>query len=167
MASGDSLAKFQPGHNEPPSSLYATRDNRNGHPVLDFDADQTEAAIFSDVLVEHYAGTTGITVYLHVSWSSDTNAAHKTRWEVSLERIGDGQQDVDSDSFAASQGVSQNVVANSGDVDITSIAFTDGAQMDSIAVGELYRIRVQRDHDHADDDATGDAELHAVEIQET
>jgi len=46
-----------------------------------------------------------------------------------------------------------------------NVAFTDGAQMDSVAVGELFRIKVTRDA--ASDDAAGDAELHAVEIKET
>jgi hypothetical protein len=50
-------------------------------------------------------------------------------------------------------------------VDITNVAVTDGANIDSIAVGESFRIRVRRDV--ANDDAAGDAELVAVELRET
>lgn len=167
MASGDTLLVFGPYHNEPPSSSAATLDTRNYHPCLDFDAAATEVAVFSGVMPQVYAGTTGITVYIHAALSSDTNNAHKVRWDAAFERIGDSQQDIDSDGFAAVQSVSMSVPSTSGYLDIVSIAFTDGAQMDSIAVGESFRLKVQRDHDHADDDATGDAELFKVEIRET
>jgi hypothetical protein len=41
--------------------------------------------------------------------------------------------------------------------------------MGSIAVGELFRIKIRRDADDtsATDNAAGDAELNAVEIKET
>lgn len=52
-----------------------------------------------------------------------------------------------------------------GHVDIVNVAFTDGADMDSVAVGESFRMKVTRDA--ASDDATGDAELVKVEIRET
>ncbi len=42
---------------------------------------------------------------------------------------------------------------------------TDGADMDSVAVGELFRLKITRDA--SSDDADNDAELHAVELKET
>ena len=42
---------------------------------------------------------------------------------------------------------------------------TDGADMDSVAAGELFRLKVTRDA--TSDDASGDAELYAVEIRES
>ena len=87
-------------------------------------------------------------------------------WDVAFERVGDAQQDIDSDGFAAVQSVDNTTVpGTSGHVDIVSIAFTDGAQMDSIAVGEYFRMKVTRDA--VSDTATDDAELIAVEIKET
>ncbi len=87
-------------------------------------------------------------------------------WDVAFERIGDQQQDVDSDSFAAVNSVDDTTVpGTSGNVDVVSIAFTDGADMDSVAAGELFRLKITRDA--TNDDATGDAELHAIEIRET
>lgn len=164
MASGDTLITFGPLHNEPPSSDAATFDTRNLHPVLDFDATTNESAVFSAVMPQHYAGTTGVTVYLHYSMSSATT--NTVDWDVAFERIGDQQQDVDSDSFAAVNSVDNTTVpGTSGLVDIVSVAFTDGADMDSVAKGELFRIKVTRDA--SSDDASGDAELHVVEIRET
>ena len=164
MASGDTLLIFTPLHNEPPSSNYATFDTRNAHPVLDLDASTNESAVFSAVMPQAYGGTTGVTVYLHYSMSSATS--NTVDWDVAFERIGDQQQDVDSDSFAAVNSVDDTTVpGTSGLVDVVSVAFTDGADMDSVAAGELFRIKVTRDA--SSDDAAGDAELHAVEIRET
>jgi hypothetical protein len=53
----------------------------------------------------------------------------------------------------------------SGNVDIVNVTFTDGADMDSVAVGEGFRMKITRDA--ASDTATGDAELRFVEIKET
>ena len=163
MASGDSLLIFTPLHNEPPSSSNATLDTRNSHPCLDFDAASPEEAVFSAIMPRHYAGG-GITVYLHYAMSSAE--ANTVDWDAAFERIGDQQLDIDGDSFAAAQSVDNTTVpGTSGLVDIVSVAFTNGAQMDSVAVGELFRLKVTRDA--TNDDAAGDAELLGVELKET
>lgn len=167
MASGDTLAVFHPYGNEPPTSNFATLDLRNNHPVLDFDATTDEEAVFSTVLPRHYGGG-GITVYIHYSMSSAV--ANNVVWQTAFERVGDQQQDVDADGFASFNGSGQVAVpTTSGFVDIASIAHTNGAQIDSIAVGEKFRFKIRRDADSttATDDATGDAELHAIELKET
>lgn len=163
MASGDTLLTLVPQCNEPPASNFATPDTRNEHPVLDFDDTVNESAVFSDVMPRHYGGG-GVTVYLHYAMTSAV--ALTVDWDVAFERIGDQQQDLDSDGFAAVQSVNNTTVpGDSGDVDIVPIPFTDGAQMDSIAVGEGFRLKVTRAADS--DDATGDAELRFIEIKET
>jgi hypothetical protein len=164
MASGDTLLIFTPLHNEPPSTNPATLDTRNQHPVLDFDASTNEDAVFSAVMPRSYAATTGITVYIHYAMSSATSG--DVDWDVAFERIGDQQQDIDSDSFAAANSVDNTTVpGTSGNVDIVNVTFTDGADMDSVAVGEGFRMKITRDA--ASDTATGDAELRFVEIKET
>ncbi len=163
MASGDTLLVFTPLNNEPPAANYATLDTRNSHPVLDFNDAAAENAVFSAIMPRHYAGG-GITVYLHYAMSSAV--ADTIDWDAAFERIGDQQLDIDGDSFAAVQSVDNTTVpGTTGLVDIVSIAFTNGAQMDSIAVGELFRLKITRDA--TNDDASGDAELLAVELKET
>ncbi len=163
MTSGDSLVQFGALHNEPPSSNGATIDLRNQHPVLDFDDTTNESAVFSAIMPQHYGGG-GVTVYLHYAMTSATSG--DIDWDVSFERIGDQQQDINNDGFAAVQSVDNTTVpATSGNVDIVSIAFTDGAQMDGVAVGEMFRLKVTRDA--ASDTATGDAELLKAEVQES
>ena len=163
MASGDTLCRFIPQMGEPPLSNYATIDHRNNHPVLDFDGTTNESTVFSDVMPRNYGGG-GVTVYLHYSMSSATSG--DIDWDVAFERIGDQQQDIDSDSFAAVNSVDNTTVpGTSGNVDIVNVAFTDGADMDSVAVGEGFRLKITRDA--ASDTASGDAELRFVEIKET
>ncbi len=161
MASGDTLLTFHPHDNEPPASDYATLDLRNVHPVLDFDDTTSETAIFSAVMPRSYGGG-GLTVYIHYSAIATSGDVD---WDVAFERIGDQQLDVDADSFAAVNSVDGTVVpGTSGLVDIVNVTFTDGADMDSIAVGELFRISILRD---VADTAVGDIELHGIEIKET
>lgn len=163
MASGDTLCRYTPLHNEPPASNPATLDTRNAHPVLDFDATTNESAVFSDIMPRNYAGG-GVTVYIHYAMSSAT--ANTVDWDAAFERIGDQQQDIDADGFAAVQSVDNTTVpGTSGLVDIVSIAFTDGAQMDSVAVGEGFRLKITRDA--VSDDAAGDAELLFIELKES
>ena len=163
MASGDTLVVFTPGSNEPPASNAATKDSRNSHPVLDFDDTTNEDAVWSYVLPRHYDGG-GLTVYIHYSMTSATTG--DIDWDVAFERVGDQQQDIDSDGFAAANSVDNTTVpGTSGNVDIVNVTFTDGADMDSIAVGEKFRMKITRDA--ASDTATGDAELHVIELKET
>ena len=163
MASGDTLIIFHPYNNEPPAANYATLDTRNQHPVLDFDVTTNESAVFSAIMPRNYAGG-GVTVYLHYAMTSAE--AGTVDWDVAFERIGDQVLDIDGDSFAAVNSVDDTTVpGTTGLVDVVSVAFTDGADMDSVAVGEAFRMSVTRDA--ASDDAAGDAELLTVEIKET
>jgi len=163
MASSDTLLILTPHSFIKPSSNGAAYSSRNAHPVLAYDDTTNENAIASCLMPQHYAGG-GVTVYLHYSMASATT--NTVDWDVAFERIGDQQLDIDADSFASAQSVDDTTVpGTSGFVDVVSVAFTDGAQMDSVAAGEAFRIKVTRDA--AADDATGDAELHRVEIRET
>lgn len=163
MASGDTLLVFTPLNNEPTTANAATLDMRNQHPVLDFDDTTNEHAVFSSVMPRHYDGG-GVTVYLHYAMTSAV--ADTVDWDVAFERIGDQQLDIDGDSFAAVNSVDNTTVpGTTGLVDVVSIAFTDGADMDSVAKEEGFRLKITRDA--SSDDATGDAELLFVEIRET
>jgi hypothetical protein len=164
MASGDTLLIFTALNNEPPAANYATFDTRNSHPVLDFDKATDEFAVFGAVLPRHYGGG-GITVYLH--WSATTVTTGDVIWGAAFERIGEGQQDIDADSFASAKTVTATAPGTSGLLDIAEIAFANGAEIDSIAVGEGFRLQIYRDANAAGDTADNDAELRFVELKET
>lgn len=164
MASGNSLLMWTALSAEFPASNYATLDTRNNHPCLDFDSGATEEiCYFSGVMPQHYSDTTGVTVILH--WSCDATSG-TVGWEVAFERLGDGGTDLDADSFASDQTVTAETVdGTSGIIDVSSVAVTKGANMDSVVAGDYFRIRIRRDT--SADDAAGDANLYAVEIRET
>lgn len=166
MASGDTLAVFTPLHNEPPASNYATLDLRNYHPVLDFDGATDEEAVFTSILPRNYSGG-GLTVYLHVAFTSATSG--NAYWQAGIERMDDASLDMDADSFAAFQGAAGNPNGTSGAMTLVTITFTSGAQMDSLAAGEMFRLKIHRDADGTagTDDVATDAELFGIEIKET
>lgn len=164
MASGASLIQFSPLGAELPASNYPQFDVRNNHVVLDFDPATDETCYFSGVLPRHYAGG-GITVDLDVAATSATTGT--SRWEVAFERV--TGQDTDADSFATAKSVGIAANGTSGVPTRGSIAFTNGAELDSLAIGEAFRILVRRDADGTTgtDDQTGDSELLGVHLRET
>lgn len=138
------IAHLRPQAYEPPASSFATLFSRNGHPGLAFDGDVCAAWTF--VMPNTYGGN-GVTVDI---WTVSSETSNDIDWDISWERIAT-TQDIDSDSYAtAVSGDNNNNNATSGIPTKVSIAFTDGAQIDSCAADELCRVRVCRD-------ATGDA----------
>lgn len=164
MASGDTLLIFTPLCNQPLETSIATLDLRNSHPILDFDDASDKSAVFGAIMPRNYAGG-GVTVDIHYAMSSATSG--NVVWNAAFERIGDEIQDLDSPGFAAANEVVDAVPSENGEVGVASITFTDGADMDSVAVGEAFRLKITRDGDDGSDTASGDAELLRVEIKET
>ncbi len=162
MATGDTLAKFSAISAEPALNSSISLRRRNGHFHLRYDGAVNQLAIMGDTLLRAYSGG-GLTVNLHVSLITDITGT--TDWLVAFENIGDQVTDVDVDSFAPDQLTAGTTVpGTSGLVQIIPVVFTDGAQIDNIAVGGYYRLRITRDA--VNDTATGFAELYRIEIVE-
>lgn len=164
MASGNILCVFSALDNEPPASGYGTFDTRNGHPVIDLDAAADESAVFTGVLPDSYAGG-GLTVT--VVWSATSATSGNAKLNAEIERLEDEGTDTDADSFAAARTATAAAPATGGALQYTDITFTAGAQMDSLAAGELFRLRITRDANDAGDTMAGDLEVHAVRVKET
>lgn len=159
-----SLAVLQAQQGVPPTSNFAVLALRNRHPVLAFDDTTAKSTVFDFVMTQQYTGGQ-IAVILHSSAATATSGNAKAG--VSLERVGDGQQDVDSDGFAGVNNRTFLVPATSGFVKQTRIEFASGADMDSIATGEKFRLKVTRLAADTADDMSGDWELHMAEIRGT
>lgn len=157
-----------------PVPNYAQFLTPNGDPVLAFDDTVNEVAVFKMVMPRHYDGTTGITITFGVSSATTTGDMSFAAFLKSITDNVDNAHDVGEDPsglkmFAAPQ-VNQAVDAAGGvgDVRYFTITFTDGAQMDNIAAGELFYLFVMRDaQDSTNDDMVGDAKLTFIEITET
>jgi|SRR3990167_6165033 len=165
-ASGDTLGYFNPMNNMPPAASFATLDTRNGYIVLDFDAAADESAIFWGFMPRNYAGG-GITVT--VGWMATSATTGAISLDVAFMSITDDADDLDTKAFAAANNANPTTASATGEVDYIAIAFTDGADMDSIAAGEAFLMKITRDADGttSTDDLAGDAELVFVEIKET
>ena len=167
MATTNILGVFEPQTAHFPSSNFGTFDTRNNHPVIDLDDTTQETIYFKGRMPANYSGG-GITVEIHYAMTSATTGG--VVFEAAFERVSDSIQDIDSDGFAAANATSAiTVPGTSGHVDITTITFTDGADMDSVTAGDGYRLSIARDADstNATDDATGDAEIWLIVVKET
>jgi hypothetical protein len=170
MASGDTLIILTTHSADlPTTGNVPSPDSRNDHSVLDFDAAVAQTVNFPIVLPRHYGGNgTTATIY----WSATTSVSADTtgaecRWTLAWERHQDDAFDLDADGFAAAQVVVDVAPSVNGEQSYAEITFTEGGQMDSIAVGESGRLRLIRDAADGTDTMSGDAELHRIEIRET
>jgi hypothetical protein len=167
MASGDTLVVFGPLNNEPTATAYATIDLINLRPVLDFDTAADESAVFTGVLPRNYAGG-GVTVYIHWAGDTDHDTSKYVNWEVAFEQVAAGEN-TGADDFAAVNFAKAHPDDTVRYLVITTVAFTDGADMGSVVAGNMFRMKISRDANGSSDtdDMPGDASLFAVEIKET
>jgi hypothetical protein len=164
VASGDTLFTFAALAGLPPSTAFAVLTRRNNHPVYQFDATTSWMLDFEAFLSRRYSGG-GIT--LSLAWMAATAVSGAVVWSAQWERH-DTATDLDSDSFATAVNSSAiTVPGTSGFPVYTPIAFTNGAQLDSLAVGEHFRLRVLRLPADSGDTAAGFAQLLGVEGRET
>ncbi len=166
MASGDTLCVFYPGDAELPTSNMPTFDVRNGVLVLDFDDSTDESCEFAGFMPRHYGGG-GLTVTIGWMATDTTVGPDNCIWDVALKSVTDDADDLDTKAFAAVNSVTAAEASASGEVDYATITFTDGADMDSVAAGEYFRLSLNRDANNASDTLAGDAELVFIEIRET
>jgi len=123
-----------------------------------------DAVDFMGILPRAYAGA-GITVYVH--WSASDATTGNVRLGAAFRRIADDGEDV-SAAHTYDYNYATDATANvKNEVAYTAIAFTHGADMDSLAVGESFILRIKRDMTSAADTMLGQLRLIAVEVSET
>lgn len=166
MASGDALAVFTPLHGEPVVTLadQCVFGVRNGHPTLVFSGTADQEICFTSALPPNYAGG-GVGVVTVWSFTSATSGS--LRVQAAFELM-NAALDMDADSFAAFQSGGGTAPATSGAHVVAVVSFTNGAQMDSVVAGALFRLKIRRDADGTSgtDDITTTAELVLVIVQE-
>jgi len=155
----NTIMRLFPKDNEPPTSGFATIDTRNSHPVLDFPSTGSPTAIFRTYLPQGatFAGSgTALTIYIDAAATSATSGV--VGWSVSLERLVAGGQDLDADNWGSAQSGSQTISSTSGVMCRTTVIFTQAQLPASLAAGDMFRIRIQRNTGVASNH-TGDAEF--------
>ena len=90
-------------------------------------------------------------------------------WSAAVRRIGDDIEDVDaSQTYDYNNASAKAVASASREFAYTTIAFTNGADMDSLGTNEWFILRVRRFASDAGDTLnSNDAELIGVVIKET
>lgn len=129
-------------------------------PVLAFDAATDEMVVFTQIAPQGLTGALSAILTL-AGGAASTNS---TYWEVSLEAFTDGEVDIDSaDSFDTVNTGNVAMPATQGHTKTLAITLTNA---DSVAAGDLIRLKISRDANNASDNFAGDAYLLAVEIRE-
>lgn len=133
-------------------------------PVLLYDDSTDEAAAWTGVLPDSYGGG-GLSV--DIIWGSAGGVTTgNVVWAAAIESTTPDGDSLNTDNFAADNTVTDAAPASANNSVTAAITFTDGADMDSLAAGEMYRVRLTRDADNASDTMSGDAEVYAVYVRE-
>jgi hypothetical protein len=158
--------QFTPYSNEPVASNGAQLNVRNNHPHLRFSGTTDQEAVFHGRLPSQYASG-GLTVDTY--WTLTSATSGSLRVQAAIERMDLSSLDIDADSFASFQSAGGTAPGTTGQIIKVTVTFTDGAQMDSLAAGELFRLKIRRDADGTSgtDDITTTAELRSVFVRET
>lgn len=133
--------------------------------TLDFDDTDNEIALFPGFMPRHYGGS-GITLTVGVLCAANTGDLSYKAFCMSLT---DDVDNLNTKNFATPQeNTAIDAASAVGEVKYFTIAFTDGAQMDSIAAGEFFFLMLMRDaQDGTNDDMVGDASVMGLELKET
>lgn len=166
MSSGDIVVQIL--REMPPAANAATFDLRPGasspgerYPVYDFDASTIEYLDFL-CLLSGYAGG-GLT--FTVPWSATSATSGTAVIGIAIRRLAYDSEDVDPSHSYDFNDTSDTAPGTLGHVTNPTITFTDGADMDSWADGELAIVRVRRNT--SGNSMSGDLELWGIIGQET
>ncbi len=159
-----SLPTFTPASADfPTTNMPAPGRDAQLRPYLAFDATTDESCDWT--FVAPLGLTTPLTAIVHYRMTSATTGS--VRVEVLLEAItpGDALDTDASSSFAATNSAGGSVPGTAGYESSISVTLTNN---DGVAAGDLCRLRFRRDADGTTgtDDATGDMELLAIELQD-
>ena len=162
MASGNTLLVFGPMSNQPPATNYPALVSRNAHLVLSFNDATAQSAQFQGVMPRAYANG-GISCV--IAWAADTATTGNVVWGISLERHRPGT--LGTDSFGSEFTTTGAAPGTAGNLAYTTIALTDGTQMNSVVSSDHFRVKLRRVAADGSDTMTGNAHAIALEIRET
>jgi hypothetical protein len=143
--------------------LPATYDSINGRLFLVFPdgTDETAAVGRALEMPQSYAASTLTAKIGYITGAT----ANEVIWEVYVEAVTPADAvDLDSaTSFDSVNTTTDTVPATAGHLKVASVTLTN---KDSVAAGDMVRILLRRDSDHANDDAAASAYVLWVAIQE-
>lgn len=160
--SGSGLGVVEFIREVPPGTIYATDDIRvggstpaEGFPVADFDDTTIEYRDYLCRLRGYQGG--GLTFVL--GWAATSATSGNVVWDAAIRALPDDTEDMDASHTYDFNSVTAAAASASGELSYDSITFTDGADMDSLADGEFFILRLRRNASDGSDTMTGDAEV--------
>lgn len=164
MASGD-IVGVSLGPPLQPAANFATFDIRaggstpaEGVPVYDFD-DTTDEFLDFLCRLSGYGGG-GLTITFDWSATDTTVDPDVVLWQAAIRRIADDAEDIDAaHTYDFNSAAEDTEASASGEISRVSIAFTSGADMDDLADGETFILRIKREVTTSGANLNGDAEL--------
>jgi len=124
-------------------------------PILSFDDTTDEYWDFLCALQGYDAG--GLTV--EIPWMAATATTGAVAWNVAIRRLADDAEDLDVSHTYDFNVITPTTASAAGELSYDTVTFTSGADMDSLADGERFMLRVFRDPDHGSDNLSGDAQI--------
>lgn len=143
-----------------PSTNFAALTALNARPVLAYDKDTDESAMWTFVAPQGLSGALSAIIHL----VAPTGSATATYWEASIEAITPGDSlSLAGDDFATVNTGNVTMPGTTGYQTSLTIALTNA---DSIAAGDYVRFKLTRDANNASDAYGYDAYVTLVEIRE-
>ena len=146
MASGDTLQIFYAWNGSSPYSLvemiFSTVNSATSgecFPVAVKIISNNSYLDFVGVMPDYYSGG-GVTCT--VIWSYNTTSASSPLWYASFRAMPDDVEDLDLNHSYSYNSVSAGIPSVVGEIGYDIITFTDGADMDNLAAGELFNFRI-------------------------
>ncbi len=135
---------------------------RNGHSLIAFDDTTLEEISFEGIVGRWYNFNESLQIDIH--WAAASAIVGAVLWQVEIENLAEGGQDLDSDGFAVGVNGAQTTDGTSGVLTYTGLSMTN-AQADLIVAGNSFRLKVTRNAPNVLDTMVGDAQLLAVEMR--
>lgn len=145
--------------------LVGTSSPAESIPVLAFDTTTVEYVDFHSVLPAAYSGG-GLTLrFFHGAGTTTGGVAY----EAAFRRIENDAEDLDTTAFTYDYNTMTVATLPSavGEVNVNTLAFTSGADMDGLLAGEPFILRVRRATANGTDTAATDSYIHRIVVTET
>lgn len=156
---------FSPSAFIPPSTAHADRGVIQNRDYMAFDASTVEA-MYSQAVQMPAAYTGSGTLKADILYAAASATSGKFDFEISVEAItADDAVDTDAgDSFDTANAANETVPGTAGYMSVLTVTLTN---KDSVAAGDMFRIKLERDADDGTNDtATGDARVYLVCVYE-
>lgn len=168
MASGQTLGSFTAIDGVPNATNGTVPLVTNNVFIQQYDPTTQQGCDFLWTVPRNYSAATGWTLLL--KWIGVTATTNAVLWGAAVERDNAGGSAITTDHFASTVnagGGAATAAGTTGIITSTTVALTNGTQINSAAVGDMVRIRVYRIAADASDTMSGFAGIVGFEVEET